>query len=1010
MKNNAPKFCGIECLSLLCSCVFVLMISVASAQAAATGFLYALNDAAAGNKIYGYSVNEGTGVLTAISGSPIATGGNGGGAGISERVVVDKLNGRLYVINGGSNTISAYSINPTTGALTPLSFSPITLDAGEWSAVAVHPSGSPLVIGNSVGNLASFNITATMATAAAGSPFTTGTASPYSIAFSQDGNFIYTGGNTNTNFAGFSVNASTGVLIALTGSPFDTTANNPMCYTTDSAGRIFMANFSANQLRAFTTSGGIPTAATGNPFVSGLTDTVHGVLHPRGFYMVADRGSNLVGVYSITNSGAATTLAAVSGSPFTTGGIYTDVLALNQNGTFLFAANGLSRNLTSFSVNTTTGALSAPVMQTGNTLGVAGVITGLAYMPPMVLPPAAGLLYVLNDAVAGNKIFGFAVNEASGALTLLNGFPIATGGNGDWAGVSERVVVDKLNGRIYVINGGSNTISAYSINPTTGTLTALSFSPITLGAGGWVAVAVHPSGSPLVIGDNTGNLASFNITATTATAAIGSPFTTGTARPYSIAFSQDGNFIYTGGDTNTNFAGFSVNASTGVLTALAGSPFDTTANNPMCYATDSAGRIFMANLGDNQLRAFTTSGGIPTAVTGNPFISGLAEAIHGVLHPRGFYMVADRGGNQVGVYSITNSGAATTLAAVSGSPFVTGGTFTDALALNQNGTFLFAANGSSRNLTSFSVNTTTGALSAPITQPGNSLGASGLLTGMVYVAQPATIAFLSGPTATPNPASVGETVSFTAAATGGFGALTLTWNFGDGTTGTGATVTHAYTTAGVFTATVTVTDILGVHTSGAVAVTIVGAIVGTGIDTDGDGFSDSFETAVGTNPNNAADTPTGSLATASVVKTLSVLKALIKLNFAKPGLNDAIGLSGGLLVPDGFSVSGKKVFVVIGGVLKSFVLGVKGASPKGNDMFVINVKSSKGVTPLQVSKFVMKLTKGNFAATLAAAGLVNATTSTTVTVPVTVIFNGEILKKTLSQNYKAVAGKGGAMK
>jgi 6-phosphogluconolactonase (cycloisomerase 2 family) len=231
--------------------------------------------------------------------------------------------------------------------------------------------------------LASFNITAFNATPAAGSPYNAAVAI-WSCAYSRDGAYLYLGdGDINAaNLAGFSMNASTGVLTALPGSPFESGAATPLALATDNAGRLFVGDFNANpnQLRAFTTSGGVPSAVTGNPFTSGLTDSYHGVWHPAGFYMVADQAGSRVGVYLIGGSGISTTLTAVSGSPFASGGISTSLLALSETGEFLFAANITSRNLTSFGVNPGNGALVA-LTQPANTLGNSGFITGLAFAP-----------------------------------------------------------------------------------------------------------------------------------------------------------------------------------------------------------------------------------------------------------------------------------------------------------------------------------------------------------------------------------------------------------------------------------------------------------------------------------------------------------------------------------------------------------------------------------------------------------------------------------------------------
>ncbi|HYF49202.1 MAG TPA: PKD domain-containing protein [Planctomycetota bacterium] len=83
----------------------------------------------------------------------------------------------------------------------------------------------------------------------------------------------------------------------------------------------------------------------------------------------------------------------------------------------------------------------------------------------------------------------------------------------------------------------------------------------------------------------------------------------------------------------------------------------------------------------------------------------------------------------------------------------------------------------------------------------------------------------STPTATPNPATVGQSVSFSAAASDPNGdALTYAWNFGDGTSASGANVSHAYSAAGTYTASVTVSDPSGATDTASVTVNVTATI------------------------------------------------------------------------------------------------------------------------------------------------------------------------------------------
>jgi PKD repeat protein len=79
----------------------------------------------------------------------------------------------------------------------------------------------------------------------------------------------------------------------------------------------------------------------------------------------------------------------------------------------------------------------------------------------------------------------------------------------------------------------------------------------------------------------------------------------------------------------------------------------------------------------------------------------------------------------------------------------------------------------------------------------------------------------SAATATPNPLLVGQYTAFSVAASDPDGdTLAYSWNYGDGTSGTGASVSHAYTTAGTFTAKVTITDGKGGSVASQLTVTV----------------------------------------------------------------------------------------------------------------------------------------------------------------------------------------------
>src|SRR5204863_6947708 len=76
-------------------------------QALGVGFAYVANQT--DNTVSAYTINAGTGALTPVAGSPFATGTG------PFSVTVAPSGAFAYVANSGSNNVSAYTINAATG-------------------------------------------------------------------------------------------------------------------------------------------------------------------------------------------------------------------------------------------------------------------------------------------------------------------------------------------------------------------------------------------------------------------------------------------------------------------------------------------------------------------------------------------------------------------------------------------------------------------------------------------------------------------------------------------------------------------------------------------------------------------------------------------------------------------------------------------------------------------------------------------------------------------------------
>ena len=269
--------------------------------------------------IYAYAINASSGVLKQVRGSPFASGTDATG------VAIDPHGEFAYMTNTVANNVSAYTINRSTGALKPVKGSPFGAGT-EPSAVAIDPTGKFAYVANegytSAGNVSAYAINASSGALkpVKGSPFEAGS-TPFGVAIVPSGKFAYVTAGYGGIYA-YAINASSGVLKQVRGSPF-ASGTDATGIAIDPHGEFaYMTNTVANNVSAYTISrsSGALTHVKGSPFIAG-TLPIAVAIDPTGkCAYVANEGYGSAGnvsAYAINASSGA--LKPVKGSPFNAG-------------------------------------------------------------------------------------------------------------------------------------------------------------------------------------------------------------------------------------------------------------------------------------------------------------------------------------------------------------------------------------------------------------------------------------------------------------------------------------------------------------------------------------------------------------------------------------------------------------------------------------------------------------------------------------------------------------------
>ncbi len=335
-----------------------------------TEFLYAGN---VSGGVSAFSVDPNAGTLTPVAGTPFAVGS--GAAPGAVRLAADPSGTVIYATNastGGPNVV-AMSVNASSGALTAAANQALTVAPGK---LAVDAGGKNLyLIPDPTANtpeLIGFSIAPTTHVLAALPNQPMGVAGiPHDITVDPSGAFVYItfAGTPGDEIAGRSRDTNTGVLSVLVGSPFGNIGgDNPQGIRVTPNGTFaVIANFATNNVSvmSLTAGTGMLTNVGGSPFAAGTGPIAVAIDQSGKFAFVVNQGTNNLSVYSIGAQGG---LAPVAGSPFTVGAS-PQAVAIDPSGKFVYvsAADG---SISAFSLNAGTGALT-PITGSPFSAGVA---------------------------------------------------------------------------------------------------------------------------------------------------------------------------------------------------------------------------------------------------------------------------------------------------------------------------------------------------------------------------------------------------------------------------------------------------------------------------------------------------------------------------------------------------------------------------------------------------------------------------------------------------------------
>jgi len=334
----------------------------------------------------------------------------------------------IYVVNEFSDNISAYSIDSNTGALEEIAGSPFAT-ARTPHYLALNPAGTfaYVVCDDAInGSLQSFAVDKTTGrlTLLVTVPLAPGSALVPRV--DPSGRFLLLASGRTGNVAVYSLDSATGVGTLTNSLPLGGFAWSPP--TVDpTAGYVYVAGW-GNTVAALRLTTGALSTVPSSPWrvrsvpkmpIKAPTALIP-VVHPSGRYLyIADPVNRAIAAFSIAADGSLTVLA---NSPFRAQDIVAFDMTVEPKGKYLYLSDWDRGVVAGFAIADSGMLTPLPGSPFATPLKASDQRSGGT---ALTIESSGSFLY-MTDTQA-NKISGFRIDSATGALHPLLGNPLATG-------------------------------------------------------------------------------------------------------------------------------------------------------------------------------------------------------------------------------------------------------------------------------------------------------------------------------------------------------------------------------------------------------------------------------------------------------------------------------------------------------------------------------------------------------------------------------------------------------